>query len=560
MPENISNRKSKFLVPAISAAIVIAGGIAAYLYFKTTDDDSLTAMSSAKLVPANALMATYIKTDTDSWNELQQFGTEQAQDLVKKRLQDFQQDFFSGSDVSYETDIQSWIGGVMIAVLPEHESDSTQENISSQTQQESNVLLIIGIKDKINALNFANKLKQQKDSQIEESEYKGQTIFTNQSNNQPTYVAILNNSHILLAPTQKAVEKAIDTYKGEASFATKEGANSLLSKGVDLDNTLVQIYLPDHANVIQQLAALNPQSPQLQSQTIEQLKQVKSMVAGIGVDDSGLRFKTIINLDPQLSKLNYQSSPGKIVSKFPNQTIALLTGQDISKSWQAFLEESKQTPEIQQGVEQARKQLKTFTNLDLDQDIFSWMNGEFALGAVQSDQGLLENVGFGGAIILDTSDRKTAEATLKKLDNLAKEQSLNVKQKTIAGKNITEWEIPFQGPLIAHGWLDQDTVFLALGSPIAETIANSQGKSLDQSDRFKTITGSLEKPNGGYFYLDMEKATSVINNFVTANQPLPADVNAILQSINGFGVTVNSPNQSIIQMEMLLSLKEGNSQ
>jgi hypothetical protein len=242
------------------------------------------------------------------------------------------------------------------------------------------------------------------------------------------------------------------------------------------------------------------------------------------------------------------------VGQFPSETFALVSGQGISKSWQTFVQQSQDYPELNQVIQQARTQLKT-TQIDLDKDIFGWMNGEFGLGAVRSNQGLLANVGFGGALVLDTSDRKTAEATLTKLDNLAKQQSINIAQKNIGGKKITEWQIPLQGALVSHGWLDNDTVFIALGEPIAETLANRQGTALDQSDTFKTVIGSLQKPNGGYFYLDMDKTTDIIKRLSAQGQPLNPDTTAILTSMRGVGVTVNSPSKSKTEMEMLFSLK-----
>jgi hypothetical protein len=274
----------------------------------------------------------------------------------------------------------------------------------------------------------------------------------------------------------------------------------------------------------------------------------------VGVDDAGLRLKTTVNLDPQLNKFEYQTTSAKIVEQFPSETFALVSGKGISKSWQTFVQQSQDYPELNQVIQQARTQLKT-TQIDLDKDIFGWMNGEFGLGAVKSNQGLLANVGFGGALVLDTSDRKTAEATLTKLDNLAKQQSINIAQKNIGGKNITEWQIPQQGALVSHGWLDNDTVFLALGGPIAETLANRQGTALDQTDTFKKVTGSLQKPNGGYFYLDMDKTTDIIKRLAPQNQPLTPDTTAILTSMRGVGVTVNSPSKSKTEMEMLFSLK-----
>jgi len=547
----MSEKKSSFLIPVIGTAVIIAGGIAAYMYLKGGADSS-SPLGSAKLVPATALMATYIDTNPESWNKLQQFGTPEAQKLLDKEFQDFNQQMLNDSQISYEADIKPWVGGVMIAVLPPEAKKVSQENFRSP--EAPNFLLVVDIKDKIAALKFANKLKDKKNVKIQESDYKGQKIIESPGKGQPTYVTVLNNDHLLLTSSKQSVEKAIDTYKGEPSFATKEGANEILGKGVDVKNSLAQIYVPDYANMVQQLTAFNPQSQKLPPQTLAQIKQVKSMTAGVGIDDAGLRFKAIVNLDPQLNKFQYETTSAKIVEQFPSETLALVSGQGISKSWQTFVEQSKDYPELNQGLQQARTQLKIL-QLDVDKDIFGWMNGEFGLGAIQSNQGLLANVGFGGALVLNTSDRKTAEATFTKLDNFAKQQSLNVAQKSIGGKNVTEWQIPQQGALIAHGWLNDNTAFLAIGGPVAETLVDRKGAALDQSDTFKTITGSLQKPNGGYFYLDMDKTKTIIERLSAQSQPLPPDATAILTSIRGIGVTVNSPSKSMTQMELLLSLK-----
>lgn len=558
MPES----KSKFLIPAVGAALVVTGSVAAYIYLKGgPSGDSSSALSSAKVVPSTALMATYITTDSQPWAKLQQFGTPEAQQLVAKSLQDFDKNLLKDSEISYEKDIKPWVGGVMIAVLPANptqpaqlKTPADQPNAPIKVQQEPNMLLVVGIKDKLGALNFGNKLKGQKGVKTQESDYKGQKIVETTGKGKPTYTVVLDNSHLVLAPSKQAVYQAVDTFKGEASFASKEGANSILSKGVDVKNTIAQIYIPDYGNMVKQLAALNPQGTPLPPQTLAQLKQVKSMVAGIGVDDAGLRLKAIANLDPQLNKFQYQTTPAKIVGQFPTETIALISGQGISRTWQTLTEQSKDYPEFKQAIEQVRTPLKS-VNIDLDKDIFSWMNGEFAFGAVLSNQGVLANFGFGGALVFDTSDRKTAEATFTKLDDLAKKQSLNIAQRTIGGKNITEWQIPQQGALLAHGWLDQDTVFLALGGPVAEVLADRKGQALDNSDNFKTVTGSLQQPNGGYFYLDMEKAVTLINRFAAQGQPIPPQTSAILGSIRGFGVTAVSPDKSTTQVEMLLALK-----
>ncbi|BAY65376.1 hypothetical protein NIES22_54810 [Calothrix brevissima NIES-22] len=555
--------KSKILIPVISAAVVVTGGIAAYMFLKGGPiGDGAGALGSAKVVPSSAIMATYITTDPQAWAKLQEFGTPEAQQLLNKGLESFNKDVFKDSNISYEKDIKPWVGGVMVAMLPPNPVKPAQFNPPtgaptqpSKLQSEPKVLFVVGIKDKIGALNFGNKLKGQKGIKIQETDYKGEKITeTSESeNSKPTYSVVLNNSQIVLAPEKQTIEQAIDTYKGQASFASKEGANSILSKGVDVKNTLAQIYIPDYAGMVKQLAAANPQGTQLPPQTLKQLEQVKSMVAGVGVDDAGLRLKAIANLDPQLNKFQYQNTPAKIVGQFPADTLALISGQGISRTWTTVLEQSKDYPEFNQAVAQVRQQLKSSVDLDLDKEVLGWMDGEFAVGAIPSNQGILASVGFGGALIFDTSDRKTAESTLSKLDELIKKQTLTVAQKDIGGKKVTEWQTP-QGALLAHGWLDQDTVFIALGSPIADAIAGNKTQTLENSDTFKSVTASLQKPNGGYFYLDMDKTMTIFNRFA-AFQPVPPEANAILNSIRGLGVTATSPDKSVSQVEMLLALK-----
>lgn len=547
------SKKSNFLIPVVGAAFVMAGSVAAYMYFKGAFGDASSPLASAKVVPNEALMATFISTDPKPWSQLQQFGTPEAQKLIEKSLQDFNKQMLAESNIDYEKDLKPWVGSVMVAVLPS--SPASLAQATPQPAQEPNVLMVVGIKDKLSALNFVNKLKAEKAVKSKEIDYKGQKIAETISQGEPTYSAVLNN-HLVLAPKQKAVEQAIDTFKGEPSFASIEGVDSILAKGVDVKNPIAQIYMPDYASLVQQLIATSPNTAMLPPATLAQLQQVKSVVAAVGVDDAGLRMKAIARVDSEAINLQYQPSPGKMVARFPAETLTLVTGAGISRSWLAFVEQTKNSPELQQGLDGARQQLKT-VNIDLDKDIFSWMDGEFAFAAIPSNQGLLAPVGFGGALVFDTSDRATAEATFNKLDAIAKSNLISVGQRNVGGKAVTEWQIPLQGALLGHGWLDEDTAFVALGGPIADAIATPPSQPLDNSEAFKAVTGSLQKPNAGYFYLNMDKTMSLVTrNFLRSQTTsIPPETSAILNSIRGIGITASSPDKSTSQVEMLLALK-----
>lgn len=538
----------KFLIPAVGITGIVAGGVAAYLYLTGNFSDAASPIASAKVVPDEALMATFISTDPKPWLQLQQFGTPDAHRLVEKSFQDFNQYLLTQFHIDSEKDL-TWVGSVMIAVLPTSPAKSVQATAQSK---EPSLLMVVGIKDKLSAWNFANKLKSDKALTNQEIDYQGQKIIEIRGKGQLIYGAVLND-RLVLALERQAVEQAIDTFKGEASFANKDGVDSVLAKGVDLKNAIAQIYLPDYASTVQQLIASSPNAAQLPPSALVQLQQVKSLVAGVGIDQAGIRMKAIAKVNSNASELNYQPSPGKIVAQFPADTIALVSGNGISRQWSTFVDQTKSISEVNLALGSARQYLKTF-NIDLDRDIFSWMDGEFALAAIPSHQGFLAKVGFGGALVFDTNDRTSAEATLNKLDAVASNNFVTVTSKEIGGKTITQWQVPFGGALLGHGWLDNDTVFVALDGAIADAIATSPSH-LNNSDTFKAVTNSLQQPNGGYFYLDMDKTMSLVTQFPTQAQVITPEASAIVNSIRGIAMTASSSDKSTNQMELLVALK-----
>jgi hypothetical protein len=158
--------------------------------------------------------------------------------------------------------------------------------------------------------------------------------------------------------------------------------------------------------------------------------------------------------------------------------------------------------------------------------------------------------------VFNTSDRKSAENALSKLDNLAKGNAVLVQQRDVQGKKITEWNSPM-GAVLGHGWLDDNSVFIAFGGPLAETMATKTTPTLDSSDPFKAITGSLPTPNLGYVYVDMDKTLTVINRWATPSQnPLSADAIALLNSIRGIGITSTQVDSTTGQVDLSLALKK----
>lgn len=539
---------TKFLAPIVGTIAIAAGGTAAYMHFKNTPTDVMTPLAIAQIVPDDAYMAAFISADEQAWAKLKQFGTPEAQAVIIKNWNTLQQQLSTQSNIDIEKDLKPWVGNTMVALLPNPGTNQKPGVLKP------NVLVVVSIKDKISAMNFAMKLASQGGTKAKESDYQGNKIIANAENS--VFTAVVKD-YLVIASDRNGLEETINTTKGQPSFASKPGADRLLTKGVDVQNAIAQVYLIDYAAAVQQLTSLNyNQTTPIPAATLEQLQRVKSLVAGVGTDESGIRMKALAAMNPQAPKWEYKPTPGKVIAQLPADTLALINGANLSSYWNQANQQAKSYPEGEQAIAQARQAFKS-ANFDLDKDIFGWMDGEFGMALIPSNSGILSQVGFGGVMVFNTSDRKAAENALSKLDNLAKGNAVLVQQRDVQGKKITEWNSPM-GAVLGHGWLDANSVFIAFGGPLVETMAIKPTLNLDSSDTFKGITGSLPKPNLGYIYVDMDKTMTVINRYGANDpSPLPPSTIALLNSIRGIGITSTQADPTTAQVDLSWVLKKG---
>ncbi|MEG4969611.1 DUF3352 domain-containing protein [Microcoleus sp. B6-A1] len=540
-------KKSKLL---IAASIAAAGSAAVYFYFQGLSQQVSNPQDSAKVVPDEAMMAAFISPNPQALAQLQRFGTPGAQKLIGQGLKGFQEQSLAGTQIDFDRDLKPWLGGVMVALLPPDAVTNTEP---------PKLLVVVSVKNKISAWNFANKLKSQPGATTQETEYKGVKIYEIAEPTGKRYSVALLNDQLVMAPLRKPVELAIDTFKGEPSLATQQSTTKFFAESAGVKNPIATVYIADYPAAIEQLKANLPADIQLPWTVFSQFKQVKSLVAGIGADSAGLRVKTIAQLDPKFVQQNPQL-PSKLLPRFPGETIALVGGKGLDQIWSQATAQAKDSPEVDRGVQQVRDSFKRL-DLDADREVFGWMNGEFAIGAIGSDQGILSQLGMGAAMIFETSDRPAAEATLKKLDAIAKSNAtVSVAPRQVQGKEVTEWKIPQQGTLFGHGWLNENSVFVAFGGPLVDVITSTPPQPLSSSPSFQAIATSLPQANQGYFYIDMEKTMSWANQYLLAVQPnlVSPPAAELLNSLRGVSVATASTQPTTAQLEMLFALKSNN--
>lgn len=528
---------------ALVAAVGMAGG---YLYWRSTWVGSSNPLESTKVVPKDALMAAYVVTDESQWSKLDEFGTPGAQAAIARTVANLEADFLAQTNLDYKKDLQPWIGNVTLAWVPSAATEVATTNLNSD------LLLIVGIKNPFRAWWFARNLRAQSELTLNEFNYKGVTVSQIvPPQGIPTYQATLKNK-LVISQQRSAVEKAIDTTASDSSFIIKSGAKELVDYSTKLDNALVHFYLPDYSQTVGPISKRVSDRPSL-----PQVNGVKSVLLSAGLDQQGMRVRFLTEVDPQ-SIPQYPAVSNQLLNRFPAETIALVNGRGIGQSWSTLVAQSQLQPELQ-GVLLTIRQMFAAVNLDVDREVFGWMDGEFGFGLISSHQGLLGQLGFGGAVVFETSDRPAAEAMLQKLDAIGRNVipfPLAIAQRNVSGINVREWKIPLQGSLLGHGWLDDNSLFIAVGGPIIDAIA-TPATSLQDNPTFQELVGSLPNPNHGYLYLDMEQITSVINTlpFMMGAQLSPQALD-LLNSVRGIGGTGTWTSDTQFESEMLFTLRK----
>lgn len=545
------NQSSRGFLPIIGiAAVVVAGGIGAYYYFQGhlpfLSGDGVTPLEAAAVVPETAVASSYLSTRSQDWQQISNYGTPQAREVIQNNLKQWETETFSEQGISLEKDIQPWVDGVTFAVMP-----LRQGAVVPDTGQ---VLGVVGIKNKAKAAQFVQKLKKQPDIKFEERKYQNTTITDVIRTDGNNFSFAVLGDRLAISQNSSLIEKAIDTAQGEASYADKPGVAAVMSQSLTLKNSLFNLYIPNYGEMVTQF--LPNRGSDLPTNTLKQLDNVESMVIGIAAKPQGLHLQAIAQVDPDSLTSLPSAFSGNFLAKFPGQTFMFISGKGINQGWSTLVQESTQDQYLDELVTQVR-QVFNRINLDADREVFGWLDGEFSLGMTALEQGGIGNLGIGGLMMLETSDRATAEETLGKFNQLAQSNpAIRLTQQNIEQITVTEWTVPQQGAILSYGWLNNEQLQLTLGTSWNTIEQQKTQQSLADNPNFQTIRSLLPSDNLGYFYIDIEQMANQFRAF--SGGAVDAKSEAILSSLQGLGLTATLPDKSTSQLDLVLSIKSTN--
>lgn len=586
--------------------IAIALGSGGYCLSLQPLGQELTPLDAANIIPDEAIIAAFVETDLQKWSQIKELGNVDTRAIIENQIENLNAELkaevtaklntklnIKSENINYEQDIQPWLGGAMFALLPK---DSTMDD--------PDILLVLGIKNRLKAYDFLKQVRAESQEQGIETKYtkyksdkgfkkyKGVNIteYVDQDDKKTTFAVVDNK--LLLAQEKKVIEKAIDTYQGEPSLASTEQNGQMLQQearksvgggtplklieqearksvaGSQPDKTieqevtpgatLVQLYIPNYGALITK--AFKSVDLPLMPRSLSILESIDSTLVSFGVENQGLRLQSVTKFNSDEFSHNYSPSKGKLSKNFPDDTIAMVNAQGIDQFWCEIFTYLKQDQDTREYFDLAKLSLQEMTNLDLEKDIFNWMNGEFAFGIVTSPKSIVPDVdiNLSGGIILETSQPEQAKQTVAKLENALKENLLLTPiQNKINDKTVSRLSVDGMEDGLNYGWLDNNKLLLTWGDFAFESISESKELfSLADNRNFQTMTQKLPENSLSFLYIDISLIMAMVNQFPMSElDPEAQKAIAILNSIQSVGSNVTMPDERTSQQDLFIFFK-----
>lgn len=551
------NKKPSLVLTLSAAGLLIGVGSVAYWLLSQRQLSSSNLLVGANIIPGDALFAVSLTTDPQQWQKLRQFGTKETQTELDKNLVELRDRFLTNNGYDFQKDIAPWVGNdITIAILtpataskPAPKPVTTNENAASDQQS---MVMVLPVKNSEIAKSILAQPKTLKQGKWINRTYQGIAIKQSQGQAGENFsAALLDGRFLVITDSPKATERAIDAYKNKTSLATTGGFTENFPK-IANHQRFAQFYV--NVPTAAKIAAASPNRP-LPAQVLAQLQNNQGLAGTMTLEAEGIRFQGVSWLNPNSQRvLAVENKAGKMQSRVPAETLMMLSGGNLQRLWRDYVLTSQRNPLSPIAPEQIRGGIKSLTDLDLDKDLLSWMKGEFSLSLIPTTPkpGLPDDFRVGLLFMVQTSDRQSAEASIKQLDEVMRNQyQFQVQPAKVADQPVVNWVSPYGTLTATHGWLDKDVAFLVVGAPITDKIVPKPNNILASTLPFQQTVPTEPNPTNGQFFLDVERT---VKNF-----PLPTLIpnqQSLLAATRSIGMTSAVSDNRSNRYDVFIALKK----
>jgi hypothetical protein len=524
-----------FLITGVLVLLALSAGGFYWLSTKTPLNllagGPTTTPAAAVFVSKQSPVLVSMLVNPDRLEALRQiFASPAERSRSHAEFEQIKKSLLANTGLDYSRDIQPWIGDEITLATTTPDFDDRKLNNGKQT----GFLLAVSSQNADRSQEFLTSYWQKesrKEKTVQSEVYKGVKIYykespiTNPKKDSiwsfnslslpnstlpPSFATAAiggssdsgnNSSFVLFANSPNVLRDAIDNV---------ESANRNLNNSPNYQKALQQLTQGRIAlgfvNLPQPATEKNPQvSP-------------NSLAVAIGVNRRGLLAQTALVTSGDKTAIPTLSAPVQALQYIPSASPFTVASTDLRNFWTDLSSAVSTNAEASKLVDRAIADLQENWGVNLPQDIFNWVQGEYALAVVPSSSNTPD-------WIFAAEKSADAQKAIDKLDEIARSKEYSIGNFTLRNQKITAWtqlttsqsydvknksksaiETEAKGVRATVGKYE---IFTTSVEAMDAALKAAETGSLVANQDFQTSIEPLPPANDGYFYLDWPSSRAI---------------------------------------------------
>ena len=510
---------------ALAAGTIALLFVAAVGFFWLTSQSPLnllrggtvTSPTAAIFVPKQAPIMTSLLVNPDRLEAFRQLvARPENRRRSRAELNQIEESLLANTGINYRRDIQPWIGDEITFAVTSLDFDRNQHNAA-----QPGYLLAVTTKNAQKAREFLQLFySKQAIAGTEDlvfEQYKGVNLTykrpiapivgSNQTPTPPVWTsAVVGDRFVLFANHPKVLRNALNNV---------QAANLNLEDDPEYQQVLQSLSEPRIGFSFVNLPALAAWISNQPIPTQDSFQASDTVAIALSLNRQGLLAQTaLLGMQPsEESQSPTLSKPVEALQYIPAESSLAIAGTDLNQFWNRLSRERGDDDTLKSLLDQSIASLQSRWGIQLPEDIFSWVQGEYALSQLPRPD--RDNPDW--IFVAQKVPGTTAEESIEHLDAVAKQQGLSIGNLPLGDKTITAWTKLLTTSAITgkddsllkleaqvhgvHAAVGNYEVFTTSIEAMDEALQGLEN-SLVKSDKFQNAIAPLPEQNDGYLYLD----------------------------------------------------------
>ncbi|MDQ2098423.1 MAG: DUF3352 domain-containing protein [Tychonema bourrellyi B0820] len=516
-----------FLIAGVLALLALSSG---GFYWLTThtplnllNGGPTTNPAAAVFVSKQAPLLVSMLVNPDRIESLRQvFATPAARSRSHAEFEQIKKSLLANTGLDYSRDIQPWIGDEITLAITTPDIDRDRKN-----GQQTGFLLALSSQNADRSQQFIDSYWQKQSiatKSVQFEQYKGVKLTYKQlskihQKSQP--ISALNRLNLPSSnlPSSFATALISDSSNSENNHNFVLFANSPKVLRDAIDNVQVANLnlqnTPEYQKALQQLnqgriALAFVNIPQPETDKKPQLS-LNSLAVAVGVNRRGLVAQTALVTSRENTVIPTLSEPVQALQYIPSASPFAVASTDLSNFWTDFSSAMSTNPEVSKLADRTLADIQTAWGINLPQDIFNWVKGEYALAVLPGSSNSSDWI-FAAETSADS------QKAIARLDEIARSKEYSIGSFTLRNQKITAWTQLTTSPNYdnenkrksaiqteakgVRATVGKYEIFTTSVEAMDEALKAAETGSLMANQDFQTSIEPLPTSNDGYFYLD----------------------------------------------------------